>query len=62
MRSLENIWLLIGIIMIALLVFDFSQHPNKPMSDRIIYIFGVGLAAFMFTMRRTQRLKNKDKK
>lgn len=62
MRSLENIWLLVGIIMVALLVYDLAQSPYKPFSDYLVYIFGIGLSAIMYTFRRTLRLKDEKRR
>lgn len=60
MRSLEAIWLIIGLIMLAMLVYDMVQFPNHTMSDRLVYIVGLGMAVMMYTFRRRQRQKFND--
>jgi len=62
MRSLENIWILVGIIMVALLIYDLVQFPNKPITDYLVYIFGMGLSAAMYMFRRTLRIKEEKRR
>jgi uncharacterized protein YacL len=55
MRSLEAIWLIIGLIMLAMLIYDLVQFPSHTISDRLVYIIGLGMAIMMYTFRRKQR-------
>jgi membrane protein DedA with SNARE-associated domain len=59
MQLLEYLWLVIALFFGVTLAMQYQTMSND---DRLIYIVGIVLAAFMFGFRRTQRLrKNKHK-
>lgn len=57
MKILEYLWLVIALFFCATLVMQFSSMSNE---DRLIYIVGIVLAAFMFGFRRTQRRRKEE--
>ena len=57
MRTLEAIWGIIGVVMIAMLIYDLIQFPDHGFKDRLVYIVGAAMAAMMYTFRRKQRQK-----